>query len=639
MTAVTEDEQIEHDVEAEPLVLAAEGVQVGRRLPTVEIVAYSGGVMAVPGWGDVIIDLAGLDVAAGEVAILADHDAKRTGVIGHGSTSVEGGKLIVRGRVSGDSAAAREVVRAAQNGFPWQASVGVQPVETRHLRPGEAIQINNQTVTTPKGGAALIVRGRLREVSITALGCDADTHVRIAAMRQKGFTPMETVKEPPESTDTIATEERSEMTEAERLEQIEAAYQQHDRSGGNERVQAVRAQAIEESWPPNKAEVEMLRAARPLASDLSVRRDTVGASPDKMLEAALLTYMGKPELGADDLGPYAMARAERFAATGLLDVCRAALIAEGVGVPSGRMAMVKAALSTYSLPVALGNVANKVMLDAYKETPASWRSFCSVRSVSDFKTHTAVRPTFTGQLEQVAPGGELHHGGVAEWTTEYAVDTFGKLISIDRRDIINDDLSIFHETAAALGRSAMRKVSDLIYEVLLSNPGNFFSIGNGNLITGAESALTMDGLSKAITAMRTQRDDEGNDLDLKPAVLLVGPELETVARALLESEYIQAQVDGPTGNSLRRAVQLEVEPRLSNTPKFGSDASDTHWFLLASPSNSPQIVAFLNGRQQPTTEFFGIDQNVNRLAVAWRVYHDFGSAMCDPRAAVRSVGE
>jgi hypothetical protein len=284
-------------------------------------------------------------------------------------------------------------------------------------------------------------------------------------------------------------------------------------------------------------------------------------------------------------------------------------------------------------------VANKLLLESYTESPATWRAFSAIRSVSDFKVHTAVRPTFTGQLEQVAPGGELHHGGVAEWTTEYAVDTFGKLISIDRRDIINDDLSIFHETAAALGRSAMRKVSDLIYEVLLSNPGNFFSVGNGNLITGADSALTMDGLSKAITAMRTQRDDEGNDLDLKPAVLLVGPELETVARALLESEYIQAQVDGPTGNSLRRAVQLEVEPRLSNTQKFGSDASDKQWFLFASPSNSPQIVAFLNGRQLPTTEFFGIDQNVNRLAVAWRVYHDFGSAMCDPRAAVRSAGE
>jgi hypothetical protein len=77
MTAVTEDARIERDaagsVPGEPLVLAAEGVTLGGKLPTVEIIAYSGGVMAVPGWGDVVIDLAGLDAAAGQVAILRLH--------------------------------------------------------------------------------------------------------------------------------------------------------------------------------------------------------------------------------------------------------------------------------------------------------------------------------------------------------------------------------------------------------------------------------------------------------------------------------------------------------------------------------------------------------------------------------------
>lgn len=101
MTAVKEYERIERDAAGrapvEPLVLAAEGVTLGGKLPTVEIVAYSGGLMRVPGWGDVVIDLSGLDAAAGQVAILADHDSKRTGVVGHGSASIEGGKLIDRG--------------------------------------------------------------------------------------------------------------------------------------------------------------------------------------------------------------------------------------------------------------------------------------------------------------------------------------------------------------------------------------------------------------------------------------------------------------------------------------------------------------------------------------------------------------
>src|SRR5690606_914712 len=106
-----------------------------------------------------------------------------------------------------------------------------------------------------------------------------------------------------------------------------------------------------------------------------------------------------------------------------------------------------AALSTNSLPVALGNLPTQVVLHAYPDSPATWRAICAVRSTSDFKKNTAIRPSFTTPLEPVAPGGEIKHGTVGESFSEYQVDTFGKMLSIDRRDIVNDDLSIFDETA------------------------------------------------------------------------------------------------------------------------------------------------------------------------------------------------
>jgi len=398
----------------------------------------------------------------------------------------------------------------------------------------------------------------------------------------------------------------------------------------------IRARAIEEGWDETRTELEVLRANRPHVPAVW-SRPTVAT--ESVLEAALLARMGKAALGEKVLGPVAMERAEDLGATNMIDLCRAALAVDGQPVPSGRMELVKAALSTYSLPTALGNVANKVLLDSYAETPASWRAFCAVRSVSDFKPHTGVRPSFTGQLEQVAPGGELKHGSVAEALVGYQVDTFGKMLSIDRRDVINDDLSLFEDAAASYGRMGMRKVSDLTFDVLLTNADSFFSVGNGNYLSGADSALGIDSLAAAIAAMRTQRDDEGNDLDLMPATLLVTPELEPTARMLLESEFVQRAEDVPTGNSLRRAVNLEVEPRLSNTAKFATKASTKHWYLFAKPNAVPMIVAFLNGKQTPTVEFFGLTQDVSRLAVSWRVYHDFGAALADPRAAVRSKGE
>jgi len=357
------------------------------------------------------------------------------------------------------------------------------------------------------------------------------------------------------------------------------------------------------------------------------------------IEAAILARMGLGEMGEKSLGPLAMEYGAQLKANHILDLCREALTSEGHDIPSGREELVKAALSTYSLPVALSNVANKVLLDAYNDSPATWRSFCAVRSVNDFKPHVNVRPSFATPLEPVAPGGELKHGTVGEWTSEFRVDTFGRMISVDRRDLVNDDLAAFDQTARSLGRAAMRKLADLVYTTLLGNAGGFFSTANGNLIDGTDSALSLHSLSEAIQAMRTQRDAEGNDLDIVPATLVVPPQLAEQAKSVLESEFIQRVAEMPTGNSLRRAVSLEVEPRLSNAEKFGSAASARHWFLFAAPSAAPMITAFLNGKQEPTVEYFGLDTQPDRLGVSWRVFFDFGAAFVDPRAAVRVVGE
>lgn len=437
-------------------------------------------------------------------------------------------------------------------------------------------------------------------------------------------------------------EEAIRADERERLRNIEAVCRPPTGGWGKaqERVNELKAAAIAGEIEVKDLTAELLTILRDGRPKLrGVYSPGPPVSDVSVLEAALLKRMGLETLGERALGALAMEHGASLRATHALDLCRAALNLEGREVPHGREEMVRAALSTYALPTALGSVANKLLLDAYAESPATWRSFCAIRSASNFHEHTAIRPSFTGSLQPVAPGGELKHGGAAEWTARFKVDTFGKLLSIDRRDLVNDDLSIFDQTARAFGRAAMRALADLVYQVLLANAGGFFSEANGNYLVGADTALSVEGLSKAITAMLTQRDDEDNDLDLRPATLVVPPELQTAARAVLESEYITTSPGQPTGNSVKKAVALEVEPRLSNTAKFGSAATPKAWYLFASPGATPMIVAFLNGQQAPVVETFGLDQTVERLAMTWRVYFDYGAALVDPRAAVRAKGE
>ena len=617
------------------IILTASGVEVacGEKLPRLDIVAYNGGLMRVPGWGALAIDLAGLDLA-GQVRVLADHDATLDGILGHGTAEARDGRLRVSGAISATTDTARRVVELAKNGFEFQASVGVEPVEHGRVKPGEKVQVNNRTLSAPEGGFTLVRKGKLREVSIVSMGCDDRTAVAIAASKMKENWNVK---------DTIMVDESAvRLDERERIARIEATCAAPANGWGVAETQVNRLKAAALAGEIDERELSahmltILRESRPRMGAFVRPVKTISAATT--IEAAILARMGLGEMGEKSLGPLAMEYGAGLKANHILDLCREALTSEGHDIPSGREELVRAALSTYSLPVALSNVANKVLLDAYNDSPATWRAFCAVRSVNDFKSHINVRPSFATPLEPVAPGGELKHGTVGEWTSEFKVDTFGRMISVDRRDLVNDDLAAFDQTARSLGRAAMRKLADLVYSTLLGNAGGFFSSGNGNLIDGTDSALSLHSLSEAIQAMRTQRDAEGNDLDILPATLVVPPQLAEQAKSVLESEFIQRVAEMPTGNSLRRAVGLEVEPRLSNADKFGSAASERHWFLFAAPSAAPLVVAFLNGKQEPTVEFFGLDTQPERLAVSWRGYFDFGAAFVDPRAAVRVVGE
>lgn len=190
-----------------------ESASESRKRPSISIVAYSGGVMRVPGWGDVALDLDGVD-ASGQIPLLADHDARVGGVVGHGEAAVRDGRLIVAGIMSGAGPAAQQIVEMSKGGFAFQASVGVEPAEHEPVRAGEPVEVNGRTLVSQRG-FTLVRRGRLREVSITPLGADAGTSVAIAASRTKERIQMNTEVQ---NIDEAAIR----ASERDRLKQIEA---------------------------------------------------------------------------------------------------------------------------------------------------------------------------------------------------------------------------------------------------------------------------------------------------------------------------------------------------------------------------------------------------------------------------------
>lgn len=134
------------------------------------VAGYTGAVME-SGYGKVAIDLEGMKFRNEVTPMFQHHDSTR--IVGHADKKeiTESG-LILSGVISGTSEAAQEVIETSKNGFPWQASVGVDIMNYRILEKDEEYDVNGMTMTGP---GVILSETELFETSFVPLGRDRNT--------------------------------------------------------------------------------------------------------------------------------------------------------------------------------------------------------------------------------------------------------------------------------------------------------------------------------------------------------------------------------------------------------------------------------------------------------------------------------
>ena len=625
--------------------------------------AYTGGAMVVAGWRfPVVIDLNGLTVRGGAKAYL-DHD--RSARVGHiDGIQIEHGALRVSGVISSTSQAAREVAADADNGYPWQASVGATVQDADFVREGQTASVNGREFAGPVNVAR---RAVLSEVSFVGNGADDQTSASIAATKAakekqtmdgketKDVAGTETKTETPAGGTVTATapagttvtaaapdpvaEMRAKVgAEKERIAAVEKVCgDQHP---------AIAAQAIKEGWDVTKTELEVLRASRPKAPAAHVPDNSVTG---QVLEAACMMTAKLADVEKLHDEKTLNAAHKRFrGGIGLQELLLEAAWANGYTGRNFRDSRevlrfafgkdVAAGYSTVDIGGILSNVANKFLLEGFFSVERTWRNICAVRNVSDFKTITSYRLIGADQYQPVAPGGELKHGTLGQEQYTNKADTFGLLLSVDRRDVINDDMGAITLVPRKLGRGSGTKINDVFWTIFLANSA-FFTAGNKNYFAGADTALGIDGLTKIETAFMDQVDSDGKPIGILPQIILVPTALSATGTVLYKSTEIRdttASTKTPTANPHQGKFRVEVSRYLANAKYTGNSAKA--WYLLADPADLPVIeMAFLNGQEAPTIETAEADFNV--LGIQMRGYHDFGAALQDPRGGVKAKGE
>lgn len=121
-------------------------------------------------WGWVtVIDIAGMKTE-NRMPVLREHYRDR--VVGHGQAFKDDNKLFVEGDFSEVTEDAKEVLALADEGYPWQASIGVWAKKIQTLEAGASEVVNGIEV---KGPADIWTESFVREVSFVTLGADEAT--------------------------------------------------------------------------------------------------------------------------------------------------------------------------------------------------------------------------------------------------------------------------------------------------------------------------------------------------------------------------------------------------------------------------------------------------------------------------------
>ena len=684
-----------------------EAAEEENKQPTISIQAYDGEPMKLRGFPHpVVVDLNTAGFRGDQIVLLRDHDAKRP--IGHSTTQrISATGIEIDGVLSVSNQDSNEIVAASKNGFQWQASIGARDFRAELVAKGKRVSVNNKT----HYGPVIVARhAKIHEVSVLPIGAAKSTTVSIAAslngeidmdftnwLEAKGFEvaalsddqvsvlqaaydsekapeEIEASEEPVASVEQPNVRDIVQQLQAEakaenlRLSKINSLCATHGiREVEVDGAKVILAEhAINNDWSVERTELEIRRNERPVAQfaiHASGSKPTGSALEASILRSQFNFSDSKLEASFDGQ-TLEVADSKQYRSMGLHQMMDEIIHASGGHFNGNRKSpdfirtafeasntLKASGTSTLSLPNIFENTLNKVLLDQFNSIQTSWQKLCQVVSVSDFKAINMYRLEANGGFQPVAKDGELKHMSMQDSKSTLQADTFGAIMTLTRKDIINDDLSALSQRASVIGRTAGKKIEEEVFQLLLNNTGSYYSVGGKNYASGAGTALSYGSLSDALEGFRNQVDANGQPVLIEPKYLVVPTSLEGSARELMTSQLVgfggtdNAKSKDPTNNIYFNLAEVCVSPYLNNAnikKQGGSSMANTSassWYLWSDPADglAPIRVGFLNGRQEPIVE--QEDMSFEKLGIQMRSYFDFGVAFSgDKQGSFKMAG-
>jgi len=410
----------------------------------------------------------------------------------------------------------------------------------------------------------------------------------------------------------------------------------------------LKAQAVTENWSvadSNTALLKAMREARPVMPSFSIAGSNTTAG-ETIKAATMLTAGIRPETVIASTSEASVDLAQKRFRSGCGPkrlILEAALlngftghVIDGSNWHEATDMAIHAQFSNVSLTGILADVYNKRMLEGFTHVDQAWRKIAKRTPVNDFKQINSYRLNMSGGFEKVGPDGELKHASLSDESYSNQAETFGKIIGLTRKNIIDDDMGALNSVPFGFGRLAGNSFNKWFWTEFLDNAA-FFSSANNNIKTSA-TALSVTGIDEAKALFYAITAADGDETGIEPAILLTSRGLETLATQLYKDTQLgvvgvgSAKAVAPVSNPHAGKFEPVATNYLSNSKISGS--SPTAYYLLADPLDCPAIEAvFLDGRETPFVESSAAQ--FNTLGIQYRPYLDWGVKKQDPKAGVK----
>lgn len=563
--------------------------------------------------------------------VLFNHD--RDAVVGHVEKvwlEDNRGKALARFDTDEQS---ETIFQKVQSGTLQGVSVGYAIYRYEVLEDEDTKSTNGRF----NGPAYVVTDWEPLEISIVSVPADAtvgvgrsaeeihtsiDTQEDNTRMDQEKTLEVQEVKSTPVETGITQEDLQKAMEqERKRTSEITALFRDFDVEGADEAI--VMGVSVDEA---RAMVMDQLRARN---KGVSV---TMGeAESDKFRAAAQDAVLMAAGIPVADAAP----GAQELRGHSMVELAREALQREGLKANFGdNMELARQAInSTSTFPAIMANLANKSVMVGFNEAETTYQIWAGKGSNRDFKEAARVALSEAGNLELVPEGGQFQQDFLGEASARTKVATYGKLFSLTRQAIINDDLGLFSKIATKYGSAAKRLVNKMVYAQLTGNVKMqdniaLFDTKHGN-VAGTGEALSVKAIAKAITAMRRQKGITGDaTLNITPKYLVVPPELEMTAYQIVNSTAAVDGVNSGVVNPYKGRFVVVADAELTDP-----DA----WYLVADASQHDTIeVTYLNGVETPrleTRQGFDVD------GIEYKVAFDCGVSALDFRGVFKNAGK